>query len=54
MSGKEKEYDLEVRGRAIGMIEAGMKQKKVAEAVGLSLRTTGILVGQLQEDWKRI
>ena len=39
MSGKEKEYDLEVRGRAIGMIEAGMKQKKVAEAVGVSLRT---------------
>ena len=40
MSGKEKEYDLEVRGRAIGMIEAGMKQKKVAEAVGVSLRTS--------------
>ena len=30
---------MEVRGRAIGMIEAGMKIKMVAEAVGLSLRT---------------
>ena len=39
MSGKTKEYSLEVRGRAISMIEAGMKQKTVAEAVGMSLRT---------------
>ena len=33
------EYNLEVRGRAMGMIEAGMKQKRVAEAVGVGLRT---------------
>ena len=39
MSCKEKEFSLEVRGRDIGMIEAGMKIKMVAEAVGLSLRT---------------
>ena len=39
MSGKEMEYNLEVRGRAMGMIEAGMKQKRVAEAVGVGLRT---------------
>ena len=39
MSGKEKEFSLEVRGRAMGMIEAGMKQKRVAEAVGVNLRT---------------
>ena len=39
MSGKEKEYNLEVRGRAIGLIESGMQQKKVAKAVGVSLRT---------------
>ena len=39
MSGKEKEFSLEVRGRAMGMIEAGMKQKRVADTVGVSLRT---------------
>ena len=35
MSGKKMEFNLEVRGRAMGMIEAGMKQKRVAEAVGI-------------------
>ena len=39
MSGKEMEYNLEVRGRGMGMIEAGIKQKRVAEAIGVSLWT---------------
>ena len=39
MSKKQVEYDSEVRGRAVGMIEAGMRQKNVAKSLGISLRT---------------
>ena len=39
MSGKSKEFSLEVRGRAIGMVEAGMKLARVASDVEVGLRT---------------
>ena len=39
MSRKTKEYDLEVRGQAVGMLEAGSRTQKVAEQLGVSLRT---------------
>ena len=39
MSLKEQEFSSDVRGRAIGMLEAGMKQKKVAEDLRIGLRT---------------
>ena len=39
MSSKGKECGLEVRGRAIGILEAGTRQKTLAKNLKVNLRT---------------
>ena len=43
MSTKQVEYDSEVRGRAVCMIEAEMRQKNVAKSLRISMLEAGFL-----------
>ena len=46
MSHNTMQPNEEVRGRAVGMLEAGMSRKEVANSVGVSVRT-------IQRWWKQ-